>query len=233
MSRKINRIIIILIPFLFSVLQSCKHEPGYLKDSTIIQIDNCSPDTVYFQNEVLPLLQSSCGVSGCHDAASAEHGVIMTDYVNITQTGHVKAGNPGGSKLYRVIKRTGGEKMPPSSQPALSSEQKDLIYKWIEQGAWNLQCTNEPCDSTVFTFSGAVWPIIELNCLGCHSGNNPGAGILMRNYQEISAIANDPRFIGGITHAAPYVPMPYNGNKLSDCKIKQIQDWIASGAPDN
>ncbi len=233
MKQRIIRLSIFLIPLYMFFFQACKHEPGYLSDPTIISVFNCNPDTVYFQNEVLPLLQSSCGVSGCHDPASSENGVVLTDYVHITKTGHVKVGNPKGSLLYKVLNKTGERHMPPTSQQQLTSNQKDLIYKWIDQGAWNLLCVNEACDSTNFTFSGAVWPTLQINCVGCHSGSNPGAGILLTDYQHVSGIATDPKFLGGITHIAPYVFMPYNGNKLSDCKIKQIQDWIDAGTPNN
>ena len=30
-----------------------------------------------------------------------------------------------------------------------------------------------------------------------------------------------------------YIPMPENGQQLSDCKIAQIRKWINDGMPDN
>jgi len=194
---------------------------------------NCSSDTVYFVNDVLPVLQSSCAVSGCHDAYSAEEGVIMTDYVHIMETGHVKPHKPHSSKLYKVITGGGEESMPPSGRPQLTTGQIDLIYKWIDQGAWNLVCENEQCDTTVFSFSGAIWPTVQTYCLGCHSGSNPGSGILLTDYQHISSIAANPRFIGSITHDPLYQPMPQNGNPLTDCRIIQIRKWIEAGMPEN
>jgi uncharacterized membrane protein len=225
--------------FGFSLLASaylfltCTHDPYYLSDPDPIVTENCSPDTVYFVNDVLPLLQSSCAVSGCHDAATAENGVIMTDYVNIVQTANVKPGKPNSGKFHTVFNASGERSMPPSPRPKFTTEQKDLIYKWIEQGAWNLECLADNCDSTVFTFSGAIWPTIQNKCLGCHTSPDPGAGILLTNYQEISAIAADPRFMGALTHTPPYQFMPQNGNQLSDCKISQFNNWIADGMPDN
>jgi hypothetical protein len=222
-----------LLAFISLFFLTCKHDPYYLNDPEPIISTNCSPDTVYFVNDVLPLLQSSCALSGCHDASSAQSRVIMTDYVNIVQTGHVKPGNPKSSRLYKVITGKGEEDMPPSPQSPMTSQQTDLIYKWIDQGAWNLQCLLEDCDTNIFTFSGAVWPVIQNTCLGCHSGNNPGAGIFLTDYQSISAIAADPRFMGAITHTAPYIFMPQNSNQLSDCRITQFRKWIAAGMPDN
>lgn len=221
---------------LFSALVifiSCSHDPYYLNVPDPIITSNCNADTVYFVNEVLPLLQSGCGVSGCHSAASAEEGVVMTDYISIVQTGHVKPGHPKSSRLYKVIHGGGFVIMPPDPRPRFTSDQEAIIYKWIEQGAWNLECLGDDCDSTIFTFSGAVWPTVQTFCLGCHSNSNPGAGIQLTDYQHIASAASNPSFIGAITHTPPYQPMPQNGNQLSDCRIAQISNWISAGMPDN
>lgn len=81
----------------------CTHEP--LNPINPNPIDstglggNCDPDTVYLQQEVLPLIVSSCAMSGCHDAASAQNGVVLTSYSTIMNTGDVKAGQPNNSEL--------------------------------------------------------------------------------------------------------------------------------------
>ena len=33
--------------------------------------DICSPDSIYFENDILPILISNCAIPGCHDASSA------------------------------------------------------------------------------------------------------------------------------------------------------------------
>jgi hypothetical protein len=38
---------------------------------------------------------------------------------------------------------------------------------------------------------------------------------------------------GTISHSAGFLPMPQNGNKLSDCNITKIRLWVADGAPNN
>ena len=38
---------------------------------------NCNPDTVYFQNTILPLVVSSCATTGCHDQKSHKDGVVL------------------------------------------------------------------------------------------------------------------------------------------------------------
>jgi hypothetical protein len=89
---------------------ACQHDPEDIIDpgpdpndttdnDTPVGI-TCDPDTVYFVNTILPLLQSSCGVTGCHDAASAQDGVVLTDYASIIATGKIKPGDPSDSELY-------------------------------------------------------------------------------------------------------------------------------------
>ena len=62
---------------------------------------NCSPDTVYFKQKILPLIVSNCAMSGCHDAISKRDGVILTDYTNIMR--EVKISNPTDSDLYKSL----------------------------------------------------------------------------------------------------------------------------------
>ena len=122
--------------------------------------------------------------------------------------------------------------MPPIPANPLSSEQIAVIKKWIEQGALNNSC-EEGCDTTNVTFSNNVWPTIETNCTGCHSGANAGAGINLTNYNDIVAIANTGQLLGVINHSAGYSPMPQNGDKLSDCTIREIEIWIENGKPND
>lgn len=96
----------------------------------------CNPDTVYFSNEVLPLIVSSCAKSGCHDAISKAEGIILTDYANILRTGKIKAGNPSNSDFIEVIEESNAkDRMPPAPDAPLTATQIQLLRKWISQGA--------------------------------------------------------------------------------------------------
>ncbi|HYW95006.1 MAG TPA: c-type cytochrome domain-containing protein, partial [Bacteroidales bacterium] len=129
-----------------------------------------------FQRDIFPVIQSSCAVSGCHDGTSGENEFIATSYSSIMQA--VRPGQPNESKLYRVITTGGGEdKMPPFPYDPLTSAQIDSIYNWISYGAPDEDC-GEVCDTTsTITYAGVIWPLIETNCLGCHSGANPSGGV--------------------------------------------------------
>ncbi|GAB2813943.1 c-type cytochrome domain-containing protein [Ferruginibacter profundus] len=223
----------VFVFILFSAIISCKHEIQLTEAQ--IQItggtQTCSADTVYFQNKVLPLLNSGCAMSGCHDAITHKEGVNLTTYAKIFSTGGVLPGNPANSKLYKVIIKSGSDRMPPAPAPAFTQAQKDIIYNWILQGAKNNACND--CDTAVITYSGATAPIVNTYCKGCHNPSSLGGGIDLSTYAGIKTIAANGKLMGSITHASGFIAMPQGGSKLSDCRIQQIQKWIAAGALNN
>ena len=89
------------------------------------------------------------------------------------------------------------------------------------------------CDTTNVTYSVTVWPIIESKCFGCHSGNNPGGNIFLRNYTDVVVVADDERLWGSINHETGFTAMPKNLPKLSECELAAIRIWIEEGAQDN
>lgn len=184
--------------------------------------------TVCFESEVLPIFQTNCAKSGCHDAASHKEGYILDNYKHITAKGVVPY-QPHESELYEVIAE--GE-MPPKGNPKLTTEQVTLIRRWIRQGAQNTRnCST--CDAAQFTYSGTISGIMETNCVGCHSAGNTSGGVDLSTYAGVNAVALDGRLAGTVTHAPGYVPMPMGAPQLSDCNIAQIQNWVAAGAPNN
>lgn len=216
------------------MLISCKHEPVIPEDLTHPASTTCDPDTIYFHNEILPLLNSGCAVSGCHDAASAADGVILTSYSKIISTGKVKPGNPGGSKLYKVLIETDpDDRMPPPPRSPFSADQIAKVRVWIEQGAKNNMCESNMCDTLNVSFSTHVFPIMQNNCTGCHSGNQPQGGVLLSSYATIAASAASGKLLGSVMHNPGYIPMPLGAPKLDNCKITQIKKWIENGSPNN
>jgi len=194
----------------------------------------CDPDTIYFQNTVLPLLQSSCAIQDCHDVNGASEGVILTDYTQVMNTGGIQPGNPQDSEIYEKMTEDDPDKiMPPPPRSPLTAAQTNLVYQWILQGAKNNYCESDDCDSVNVTFSQVVWPVIQNRCFGCHSGSFPSGGISLDSWENVKTIAGTGQLLGVITHASGYSPMPKNGSKLSNCNIAQIRKWINDGTPNN
>lgn len=208
---------------------SCQHEPELYIENKAVVSPICDEDTVYFQNEVLPLLISSCATSGCHNAIDAEDGIVLIDYATVIKFGSINLEQPEESEIYEVLNDDGDDRMPPPPNSELSSEQKNTILNWIRQGALNNECAESECDTTNVGFSSSIWPILETNCVGCHSGPDAGGEIQITNYNEVVSLVENGRLMGAIKHMEPFVPMPKDGNKLSDCDIAKFDIWIQNG----
>lgn len=234
---------------LIAYTSACKREPVYIGsldpiiidpvDTTIIppppvNLHPCSPDSVYFTQQILPILTSNCAMSGCHNAQSHEEGVILDNYTNTRNTGKINLSSPSTSKLYRVLNYTNGDRMPPSPASLLPTAQRALILKWIQQGALNLTCESD-CDTTNVTFSGSVLPLISFKCNGCHSGSSPSGSLSLTNYTQVKASVDSGKFMGSILHKAGFVamPQPIGSTQLPDCDIRKFQIWIDNGALNN
>jgi len=183
---------------------------------------------VCFESEVLPIFQTNCAKSGCHDAASHKEGYVFDSYKHIVAKGIVPY-QPHESEVYEVIAE--GE-MPPKGNPKLTIEQVTLIRRWIRQGAQNTRSCSA-CDTSAYTYSATISVIFQTNCTGCHNSSNASGGVDLSGYAGAQAIALDGRLVGAITHAPGYVPMPMDAPMLSDCNITQIEKWVSAGAPNN
>jgi len=208
--------------------QGPEPEPGTDLDPT--SVSTCDPDTVYFQNTILPLVVSSCATTGCHDQASHKDGVILTDYASIIKTGGIKPGDPNDSEFLEVLTDDGDDLMPPPPYNPLTSEQIQEISSWISQGAKNNSCF-DGCDTTSVTFSGQIWPMMESYCTGCHSASAPGGGIVIASYSDLVALAENGSLMGSVRWEGGYAKMPTN-QQLSECSISQLQKWIDDGFPE-
>ena len=191
----------------------------------------CSPDTVYFQNQILPLVNSQCAKSGCHDVASHKEGLVLVDYPRIVS--QVKAFKPSNSKLYTVLSAGGGDRMPPAPDPAFTTDQKNLIKKWIEQGALNNVCNENygSCNTDNVTYTNFVGALMANQCTGCHGSTNPSGGLKLTTYTEVKASAQSGKLYGSVAHLPGYVAMPQGTAAMSICFVKKIKAWVDAGAP--
>jgi hypothetical protein len=189
----------------------------------------CDPDTVYFSNDVLPLVVSSCATTGCHDHGSHRDGVILTDYASIMRTGGIKPGDPKDSEFLETLTDGGDDLMPPPPNDPWNGEQIEMMRQWIAQGAQNNACS-DGCDTSNVTFSGQIWPMMENYCTGCHSTGSAGGGIVIAGYEDVVALAGNGSLMGSIRYEPGYAKMPTN-QPLSDCNISLLQKWIGDGFP--
>lgn len=89
------------------------------------------PQPVSFKNELAPLFNSNCALSGCH--VSGAHKPYLTadiSYQQIVNGGFVNTALPKESILYKMINGEMAQYMP-------SKADRQKVYDWIRNGAPN------------------------------------------------------------------------------------------------
>ena len=214
-----------------TVMNACKHEIPQPLTGPTTPVPG-GTNEVCFESQILPIFQSNCAKSGCHDAASQNDGYVFDSYANIIKKG-IRPGNATKSDVYEVLFETGNKKMPRPPNPDLSPEQKALIGRWINEGAKNTVNCGTVCDTSKFKYSTDISVLINTYCLGCHGGSAPSGGINLGTYSGVFAVASNGKLVGAVSHAPGYSPMPKSAAKLSSCQITRITKWVNAGAPNN
>lgn len=192
--------------------------------------EGCDPETIYFEQDILPFFTARCGFEGCHSSATNEAGVTLDNYNDIIADLDILDDDWNDNELYEVLYENDPQ-MPPDPYPALLQDQIDMLFTWINQGAQNNSC--EGCLTENVTYQTTIGSLIQNRCQGCHSGSSPDGGILLMNYDQISNLALNGPMLDAVQHTGSATPMPYNSAQLPQCEIDQIEIWINNGAPQN
>jgi len=99
-------------------------------------------------------------------------------------------------------------------------------------------------DTTNVSYSKQVAPIIIDNCFtsqNCHNGPNSFSPYRYDSYASLQTFLNTSSFPEGSTTfvncikqtGGKYPNMPLTGNKLSNCDISILVNWINEGYPNN
>lgn len=218
-----------------TLIFSCKHEP-IIPDNTGNGNNGGGGNSgICFESQILPILSSNCAMPSCHNAQSAQDDIVLESYATLMASNIVTPNDPSDSKLIKFITINDPDKiMPPPPKPVLTAAQIALINQWITEGALNTVNCGVACDENIFTFSGAVSPIMNNYCKGCHTTPNGSGGINLDTYNGVKLAAQtNNKLLGSINHLTGYSTMPKNQNKLSDCQILQIQKWYDNGMLNN
>ena len=88
------------------------------------------------------------------------------------------------------------------------------------------------CDTSNVTFSKDIKPILDANCINCHSSG----AINLTKYDEVKAKVSDSTLYKSISYsytgASSSKNMPSSG-KLDGCSISKVKAWIDAGAVNN
>jgi len=228
------------------ILLSCVHEPitviadNYQPNDSIPigTPHSCEEDSIYFNEQVLPIFINSCAVSGCHDQETHEEDLILDSYSNIIASGEIEPYNLNEGDIYEAIteNQSDDDFMPPSDSEIdpLTEEQIAAIALWINQGLPDNSCPDLVCDTLEVTFSGDIAPMIDTYCIGCHNGGSNGdPDVVLDGYNAIKFYASTGALVGTISNTEGYAVMPSNTSGLSDCQVRMVEMWIEDGMPEN
>jgi hypothetical protein len=196
-------------------------------------------DSVCFVQNVLPLFLSNCAMASCHDGLSQgeeDNLYALNTYATIRQ--HVVPFKPSSSAVYQAVNGAEEEFMPPPPKSPLTTAQKELMRKWITDGALNSDCPDANCDTTgTVGFSSRVKPIVDNYCVSCHNSTVTSGGVNLNGYNQVKLYAGTirngtPVLVGTIRHLAGFKAMPPS-IKIEECSIRKIELWIDQGMIDN
>lgn len=198
------------------------------KDKTPVPAEPCDPSKVYFQRDVFPIINSNCAKSGCHDAQSRQEGIDLSTYAGVLSI--VSKGKPSSSKLMEVLDAGGEERMPPPPSAPLTSDQRNVLSRWISDGALNSSCIVDTvaCVAQSISYLKDIQPLVQVNCVGCHSGGSAGGGVDLSSYAGVKAAGASGKLYQSVSQGGASVPMPPSG-RLSSCDVKKIKSWVDAG----
>lgn len=228
--------LIVLMPFIAN-FYGCMHEPIKGKPNVVIKLEDRDSNKVYFVNDLLPIIRSSCAVPGCHDSQAPAANVDLSTYESIMNS--VVRGDtivhpfkPGISILNRALR---GQdiliSMPTPFNFQITETEKNMIGKWVAQGALNNEC-KQTCSDLPITYTKTIKPLINKYCTGCHFGDYAQDGIELEAHSQIAEIALDGRLMNSLLGINNVSRMPQL-TAMPNCEIEQIRKWIADGAPKN
>jgi hypothetical protein len=110
-----------LIGLLCILSTACQHDP--------VGVD--AQPLVCFKTDVLPVIQSNCGKSGCHAGENGESRRLNLS----TAAGILENISPRQPLSSNVFTSIIDGSMPPAPNSPLTKAQRSAIYLWILQGA--------------------------------------------------------------------------------------------------
>lgn len=122
--------------------------PGAQSKRSMAKLD---PKAHFFETKIAPILANHC--LECHDASNNLGDLDLSNRVTAFRGGEsgkaILPGKSGSSSLYELVM---SDDMPADREP-LSSTEKELLKKWIDQGAsWSL----DRIDPAVYVHSGSA-----------------------------------------------------------------------------
>jgi formylglycine-generating enzyme required for sulfatase activity len=197
---------------------------------------------VNFEMEIKPIIEASC--LRCHNEANPEGDLRLDTFEGATENDAIVPGEPDASSFYTltVVPADDELRMPPDG-PLLDESQAARLRAWIEEGAeWPEDAALEV--QPRIDFVQHVQPILERNCLSCHSGDHlEGEFDLSTHEAALQSGASPPSIVPTRPAESPLylltsvaaddptlMPPADQGGPLAKDSIEILRLWIAQGA---
>ena len=87
------------------------------------------------------------------------------------------------------------------------------------------------CDTININFEKSIMPILQGNCIACHSAAQSSGGVDLSTYAKILPYISNGKLYGSIMHLPGYKPMPSISSQLSTCDLASIKKWLIGSYP--
>lgn len=170
--------------------------------------------TTSFRGDVVPII--TAGACGCHNNGIATRAVQFSHYDTIFYDAIL-------ARVGLFDSWVNGGTHPGGGAVDFTQNQKDIIKKWIAEGAKD---DGGGCTVTgAITYTAKILPIYNTTCKGstCHGGI-----AVTLDYNKMvadkSTLSTMMASGGNSGHPGPVL-------SLSTCTVKTFQEWIAQGQP--
>lgn len=89
------------------------------------------------------------------------------------------------------------------------------------------------CQTENISFAKDIQPLLNENCISCHSASFPMGNIDLSDYANVAQAAKGGKLVSVIKHQTGYPAMPQGQPKLDDCTIAKIEAWVNDGFKNN
>lgn len=117
-------LILFFAVFAFSaiIISSCKKDKKVTPDDPT---PDCVVENMSFTNDITPIMNQNCNVSGCHDNVTVAAGIKLDNYTGV---------HDNADKIVLTINHSDGvDAMPPNADKIDACDIKK-IEAWISQG---------------------------------------------------------------------------------------------------
>lgn len=201
---------------------------------------------VDFKTEIKPIIESAC--LSCHCKDLAEGDLRLDSFEAAAAKGErgpaVTPRDLEKSSFYaRIVLPADHEQSMPPGGPPLDESQISRVRKWIEEGAnWPEGVKLEARQR--IDFAEHVQPILEMNCVSCHSGAEPEGDFDLTTLKiALESGASPPSIVPFSPDHSPLytltivakddsslMPPADQGGPLKKEEIDTLRLWIEQGA---